>query len=63
MSYQPDLFAYLVNPPKPRVPLWKPRALTVEQWRETNGPNYAAIFAWRLKKLDEYIANLKAANF
>jgi phage terminase large subunit len=43
-----DLFAYLAKPYEPgSVAPWKPRPLTHEQWP----PNYAGVFAWRLRQL------------
>lgn len=49
--YHPDLFDYLADPPKPRVVAWQPNFLTVDDWRANDGPDYKAVFAWRLKTL------------
>ena len=50
---QPDLIDYLDNPPVPSVKAWRPNFLTVDQWREQDGPDYKAVFAWRVKTLKE----------
>lgn len=50
---QPDLIDYLDNPPVPSVKAWRPDFLTVDQWREQGGPDYKAVFAWRVKTLKE----------
>lgn len=51
-----DLFEYF--PQAEPVAPWKPRALTIEQWRSTatperplGGPDYTAVYAWRIERL------------
>jgi phage terminase large subunit len=61
MYHSSDLVHYIVNPPPNRAPAWVPRSLTVDEWREQNGPDYRGVYAWRMRKLAEWRSDTRLA--
>lgn len=46
-----DLFVHAANPPPPPIIAWRPRTLDIQEWRASSGPDYKAVYAWRMKRL------------